>query len=118
MKRLLFILVPFMAIAPAQAEQFWAAGIRITGVAVVAQDSNHPDFNNIVWVGLNDTTWLGEGCGQAAAGGLAFSAQNRLLYDLVIRAAEGGWRVTVKAEDTDRIGDLCRLMQVTTYFGD
>ncbi|WP_420429036.1 hypothetical protein [Kordiimonas sp.] len=107
-----------LASAPAQAEQFWASDVRITGVAAVAKDSKHPEFEDIVWVGIDKTDWLGGDCAVAAAGGLAFSAGNRVLYDLVIRTAEGGQRVTMKAEDTDKIGDLCRLMQVTVHFKD
>jgi hypothetical protein len=116
MIRLLAIILPLFAFVPAGAEQFWAAELRITGVAVVAKDSKHPAFSDIVWVGVHRTDWLSGGCAEAAAGGLAFPASNRTLYDLVVRAAEGERRVTMKAEDTDKIGDLCRLVQVTVYY--
>lgn len=117
MMKYLAFLLPVLAFAPAHAEQFWGAEIRITGVATVTQDSKHPEFEDIVWVGIDSTEWLGGDCAGAAAGGLAFAADNHVLYDLVVRAAEQGRRVTMKAEDTNKIGDLCRLMQVTVYFG-
>ncbi|WP_417457590.1 hypothetical protein [Kordiimonas sp.] len=118
MMKYLAAVPPILAAVPVHAEQFWASDVRITGVAVVTKDSKHPEFENIVWVGIDKTDWLGGDCMAAAAGGLAFSADNRLLYDLVIRTAEEGRRVTMKAEDTDKIGDLCRLMQLTVYFED
>ncbi|MFC3053555.1 hypothetical protein [Kordiimonas pumila] len=112
----LAILVGVLAGTPLAAEQYWAADVHITGVAVVSNDHTYPAFNNVIWVGVDKTDWLPESCRSGAAGGLVFPSSNSALYDIVMRAAEQKWSVTMKVDDTSRIGDLCELFQVTVHF--
>jgi hypothetical protein len=101
-----------LAASAADAAQVWSR-TRITGVAAVGEDLEHPTYSNMVWVGVAETAFLPQACRDA--GGLLFPAADQALLAVALQALERGRPVVVKAETSRRIGDYCRLVQITLY---
>lgn len=95
---------------PADAAQYWTK-TRVVGVSAVTQDSDHPAYRNIFWVGMADDKWLPEKCRKLP--GLIFPDREEALVALAMRAWERGETVVLKADDGAMIGDYCRLFQIT-----
>lgn len=95
-----------------QAEQYWTQA-PVNGVGAVAVDAQYPQYSHSLYVGFDDNSWLPEKCRNAP--GLLFKNTEAALLKLALVALEHGRPVTLKADDTDMIGDYCRLFQITVY---
>lgn len=110
MRRMLALLIALLVTTPAHAEQFWT-NTRIVAIAAVAEDLDYPQYSDTIFVGVADSEWLPETCRKMP--GLLARASDQALFQLAMAAFESGRPVVVKADDEGKIGDYCRIFQIT-----